>query len=547
MSLHLAQGVFIDPPVHPILSHAVINPDHPFPDHSIVIPCPLVEADFPNIPEANVWLHTIHTLNDLLKHGFHHPTDPSVDGDGNHLPSRNVWLRVTAQLLVSLHTSLWVSHGGTPVPFYFSNLSDKEQSSLDLLHCCLHSFSSYFHNDGNFSLDDNAICLCCLDECHISLEKAKWKSVKWGCGQNTHAALLTIFNQTTCHFAAEMNSWVENTRSSTQDTAILRITSSRPPAVADPRLDEWVSHTADGLKRQMLLEAQTHADQEAETEINTCHEALLPQLISDAEAQANAESGAYFDRLVAQGKVEAAAHADADAKLFYASCLATLKAAVVEESNQEFAAFKHNLKIQASECMDNVLVVANQNAGGPVCTDKPMCHPMPLPQAESHVSQKKLSAPPSPVSELGSQCDSIDRLIARIPSEELPTPPPVPPHQTPMEVENSLTPKANVLFLPPPSLGSPGPSDAGVASIFTMMDLLTKSFTMSLAEALKPITACLDRIDQELLLDRSMGHTMAEANTSFMPSVPTVPNPKLPWDAPLDDMPVWDYENMTLD
>ena len=197
--------------------------------------------------------------------------------------------------------------------------------------------------------------------------------------------------------------------------------------------------------------------------------------------------------------------------------------------------------------MDNALVVANRNAGSPVRTDKPTRRPTPLPQAESRASQKKLSAPPSPVSELGSQCDSIDRLIARIPSEELPTPPPAPPHQTPMEVENSLTPKANILFLPPPSLGSPGPSDAGAASVFTMIDLLTKSFTTSLAEALKPITARLDRIDQELLLDWSAGHTMAEANTLFMPSVPTVPSPKLPWDTPLDDMPVWDYENMTLD
>jgi len=267
MSFSLAPEVYIDPPssTSTAVIQARVNPSLIYPKHPIAIDDPLSLSDFPNSSEANVWLHSLQTLRDLLQHGFFRPGDPTTTAEGEPIPSRHAWLRASSQILMSLHESLRASHTQAPLTRYFLELSEDEQIAFNLFQTCLSSFSELFSNSDNFIPGERYLCQRCLEQCHIAraISDEDWDARLRECGMNAHTAKLTIFNEAIRDFSKEISDWLDVQRSTALDAATLSVTSSNPPPFdADPRLVEWSNWIASNLKARLMAEAEACARDE---------------------------------------------------------------------------------------------------------------------------------------------------------------------------------------------------------------------------------------------------------------------------------------------
>ena len=107
---------------------------------------------------------------------------------------------------MDFHNSIHITHGDHPLSSVFVDLNTNDNAQIDLLN---QTFSSFSHFFTDYKADPVAwdICLHCLEECHVPIDKAKWESVLKSCSQNIHAAHSTIVNNSIQALHQEAEAW----------------------------------------------------------------------------------------------------------------------------------------------------------------------------------------------------------------------------------------------------------------------------------------------------------------------------------------------------
>ena len=157
------------------------------PEHPISIDNPLRLEEFPESFHGTVIYTAIARISEFLSHGFNNASNPAA-------PSRDLWLRTVSEILVYIHNSLRRTHITDALPAALNNLSHEETEALSLISSTLSSLSSFTTNY-KANPEQWDICLRCLEECNVSVDKAPIRSALMSADQNIRAAHSTIINE----------------------------------------------------------------------------------------------------------------------------------------------------------------------------------------------------------------------------------------------------------------------------------------------------------------------------------------------------------------
>jgi hypothetical protein len=157
------------------------------PIYPITLLCPLDFVDFDDSNNGCCNLAAINCLKVLLQGGFYNDSNP----DTSLLQSK--WIVIVTDLIITCHNSLKASHSSSLDLSQFGILDSDKKSFIDILEQALDTFYDYFTD---YKTDDQPwrYCLCCLEACHIPLDKAAYKSVTMSCKQDIQATYHTIVN-----------------------------------------------------------------------------------------------------------------------------------------------------------------------------------------------------------------------------------------------------------------------------------------------------------------------------------------------------------------
>jgi len=317
-------------------------------------------ADFPNDQEGRNAFGAFNRLCAFLHQGFQ-----SCDNE-SPLP-RPLWLRIFSTLLVDFHNSIHVTHSAHPFPAAFTDLNPSDTTQINLLNQTLSSFSRFFTN---FKVDPAAwdICLRCLEECHIPIDKADWESVLKSCSQNIWAAHSTIVNNSICALHQEAEAWRLDQSTCLCNDFINFLTNTEEPPFqisADPRFEAWIK----GMHTRLQTQLRSTLTEEAITEVL---EPWATTAFDDAKAQHIITLDQRRKKLehiaseeIAKAKEAARRQATAEATAFFElqldihtkeslTDIKTHKAELREVAEVEISAFKHSLRIEVDECKEKI-------------------------------------------------------------------------------------------------------------------------------------------------------------------------------------------------
>jgi len=203
-------------------------------------------TDFPNNQEGRNAFGAFNRLCAFLHQGFQ-----SCDNDSPL--SCPLWLRIFSTLLVDFHNSIRITHGDHPLPSAFADLNTNDNTQIDLLNQTFSSFSRLFTDyKANPAAWD--ICLHCLEECHIPIDKAKWESVLKSCSQNICTAHSTIVSNSIQALHQEAEAWRLDQLTCLHNDFIIFLTNAEEPPLqilADPCFEEWFKATQARLQTQL--------------------------------------------------------------------------------------------------------------------------------------------------------------------------------------------------------------------------------------------------------------------------------------------------------
>jgi len=429
-------------------------------------------VDFPDTQEGRNAFSAFNRLRAFIHQGFQ-----ACDNDPD--TPRHLWLRMFSTLLVDFHNSIRVTHSDHPFPAAFTDLNTYKSQHIELIN---QTFSSFSHFFTNYKSDPQAwdICLCCLEECHIPIDKAEWVSVLKSCAQNIHAAHSTIVNNSIHTLHQEAEAWRLNQTDRLQTDFLSFLTNAEDDVLvvsADPRLKTWIKTTCTCLQTQLRS-----------TLANTTLTKILEPWATTAFDDAKAQKIITLDKLRKEleaatageiSKAKEAAHirTAAEAQAFFKqqldirtkqSLLDILqhKAELHEAAEVEISAFKHTLKIQTEEhkeklCTTLAPTPSSSISSQPVArTNKPKkrvdptARPLPCSRSFSHLHT------PSP------------RVLPPGRSPDMATPRAPPAVELPLT--HALTERA-LSLQPPPTDVSVGPPEGDLE--LTMMEVHTSQLT----------------------------------------------------------------------
>jgi hypothetical protein len=311
------------------------------PPHAITINVPITAEDFTEDNNGNCNFAALNCLKALLHHGFQNNSNPN-----SPVPCAP-WLLLMSELLVACHNSLCTSHGTSINPVDFGQLNSDEIDAVHNLHLASKAISDYFK-----APEDNHIweqCLCCLESCHMLVDKAAWESVAMTCRQNIHTIHETIVNKEVYKLHAKTSEWSSTQFSQICNALIESTVSDSTPLLlnmSDPCLVNWIAVVSNNLRehaRAVLLDETV--DKYTVPWATKCLDTARIHLLSN-------NNNAIHD-----SRAEAKHHAVDDAKAFYNSTFVALKAEHLERARADalqatdtkMNSFKHALCIKVKE------------------------------------------------------------------------------------------------------------------------------------------------------------------------------------------------------
>ena len=434
--------------------------------HNISISNPLQLSDFPDTAQGAVTFQAFTRTQEYLSHGFHI--------DRPDMPRRDTWIALVSQILFSIHNSIHQTHGDNPFPNSFSNLSEVELKDFNLLTAALSSLDTFFNNraDDDSGPANYEICLRCLEECKIPIDKAAYESVLLSCSQNIHAAHRTIINDQLRTLTNEMNEWVSTRRDAIKSTLVDAVTTDTLASFledhdTDPRIVTWATNMKTRIQ-------QTAIAFTTQTAIDAVIEPWASEALEGARARALAENRAFLTEYTHDQRALAEARAISDANDFYNSTLASLKAEAHEHAERDVAEYKSELKIKAEEWkelnrLDAIKRLPKDSSSKSITRTnrtKPRVDPTARPPSRAHSTSR--SAAPSPESLIPDLPISLPK--GRSPDQTTPRASPV------VELLPTRTLTESALSLqPPPTDVSVGPPDNSQEA--AMLDVTTSQMT----------------------------------------------------------------------
>jgi len=495
--------------------------------HPISITNPLQLYDFPETPQGAIIFQALTWVEEFLSHGFHNPDDTT--------PSCALWLGFTSQLLVAIHNSIRRTHNPDSFPHHFASFSSSETPDFQILASTLSALNSFFTNRQN---DDSApgsheVCLRCLEECKVPINKTEWESVLLSCGQNIKAAHCTIINTKLCQLMEDMETWVSNAHAHIKDAFINSVVNDDIPNfhdkhAHDARLVEWAS----------CMKAAVHQTALTYITNKTILETVNPwasEALEGAKVHTLAENNTFLLNYTCNQHALTEAKAISDTNDFYNTTLAALKSEALECAECEVASFKSDLKIQAKERkealrLDSIKRIKEPSSTSSVshtnrmkqCVDPTTCPSRSrsrsrAPSSESQIPVLSLipsrspdqSTPrASPVVELPLNCALTEPALSLQPP---PTNVTVGPPKNSLEATmlDISTSQLSVTNPPPVVKPSFDPSTLGILS--AIQGMITKAIR-PLASQISVVSACCDSIQSQ--------QAVASTDKPYSPSAP---------------------------
>ena len=301
------------------------------PDHPITITNPLRAEDFSDSPQGVAVYAATSRVAEFLSHGFLTPTNPSG-------PNRSLWLRTTSELVVYIHNSLRRTHVADTLPSVFNSLSHEESEALSLLSSTLSALSS-FTTSYKANPEHWDICLCCLEECNLSIDNAPLWSVLMSTDQNIRAAHSTIINEAIRALSSEMEDWTDSRRAEVKTRlleAILTDDASSLIPPDDQSLAAWITDCRANLRRA----AKANINKEV------YDETFAPWAIECVDVWR-----AEIDKRV-----------QAEAESYYCDLLSSEKTKMRELADKELAIFRNQLEVETEECKAHARAASEEAA-----------------------------------------------------------------------------------------------------------------------------------------------------------------------------------------
>ena len=396
----------------------------------------------------------------------------------------------------------------------------------------------------------------CLEECRVptSEDNPRFQALLMSTGQNLRAIQHSMANEACASFAGELDTWHEHHMARIKDTMTLNIMNEASADIrllldpdTDPHLIEWISRTSGELRsavRTNLLNEVT-----ADT--------LAPWVI-EATAARKAEALAKIDREVAeaatQRRIEAEAEAETDAfteaKSFYELRLAQLKAEAEADVQRDLVTFRAELRAETNTRKNNARAEAAVAAAAPSLPASLTAGPSqksrkgtraehrhdPITRAKRSESRShsRAQSPESPTTpkaspavespprtlkeppmdvEVGPLSNSLEMLIATVPDELVPRPPPS--------------------HIPPVPTEPQTPNDPASLAIQTMLQSFSSSMMAQIDQRLAPLSSQLSALTSDVVKLKQPKAVF------YSPSVPQGglfnPGPTLPVDDQTDE------------
>ena len=311
--------------------------------------------DFPDTQEGRNASGAFDRLRAFVHQGFQ-----SCDLESS-VP-RQLWLRIFSTLLIDFHNSIRVTHSDHPFPAAFADLNSYETPHIELLNQTFSSFSRFFTD---YKADPKAwdICLRCLDECHIPINDAEWKSVLKSCSQNIRAAHSTIVNNSIRTLHSEAEAWRLDQLEHLRNDFFSFLTNAKEDVLevsADPRLEAWIKKTQSRLRSQLRSSiTDTVITEILEPWATTAFDDVKAQQLIILDQRRKAlESAATIK--ISNAKEAARLRTVKEAQTFFEQQLdirtTQSKADIIQQEAElreaaeiEISAFKHMLKIEVDE------------------------------------------------------------------------------------------------------------------------------------------------------------------------------------------------------
>ena len=518
-------------------------------DHPITIANPLLLSELPDTTQGAVTHQAFIRLQEFLSHGF-----SSNDPD---MPRCDVWIAMTSQLCTAIHNSLRRSAGDNPLPNLFTQMNDFETPDFKLLTTTLSSLSTFFSNRsdlGHANVDDDDICLCCLEECKYPVTEAAYETVMMSCSQNIHAAHRTIINKKLRDLTTELEEWVTTRRDSIKSQLIDAVVNDTLPDfhtdfADEPRLVTWASQ----MKTNIFRSAQAYTVQAA---IDTVIDPWASEALQAALARANADNDTFFINQTHNQRALTEAKAIEDANAYYTSTLSNLKAEHDERVAREIAEYKSSLKIQTEACkkalrLEFVKRLLKDSSPSPVIrTNRPKQRVDPTARPPSRSRSESRSKAPSPETNPPSLpvCCLPSRtprasLVVELPVGRTLSEPPTdvsvgPPENTQeammlevntfqMSAYSYPRASAQEVYGPPPTLiepiiSQPASTDPSTSAVLSLIQGAFGDTLKTILSQLSIVTSRMDSMEGRLLQQQS--------NQPYSPSAPAAlwaPNPTM--------------------
>jgi hypothetical protein len=340
---------------------------------------PLATSDFPDTPDDQYAAAAIIRATDLLEARF--LTDVSTMG----VLSRLTWSRTLAGVLTSILTSLRTTRSSEDSPF--EGLTTPEREALQRARTVTHTLHSFLNRpteDLEYFTDEE-LCLKCLGDIDIETDKSRIAATLLSCGNDVHATRLTEFNARRREVVTEINKWSLTALAEAKHAIIASIICKDAPLVTHEEvgLRDWIDSQADRLRRGAIEIVANEA-------ISDTLEAWYTMRVQEVQQSLSERFDAKRDSLN-----QDAAIALTQAKDTIAAAHHQAKVDAIEAADQDFAKFKHELKIEmegkkdrARKAAESGLRAANRgNTSHPALSRASSRHRTPRP---------KPSALPSP-------------------------------------------------------------------------------------------------------------------------------------------------------
>lgn len=198
-----------------------------------------------------------------------------------------------------------------------------------------------------------SLCANCMEKHKLPITESHWGSVLQTCSGNIEAARSTVINSTIRNISQEVEAWGNSQRNFAMDQVINCLTASTTPSldsfIGDPRMIEWCNRTHASLSADLQSLAAGRAFEEYSAPWAAD---LLSTLKTNAESNAMSEAVDFRAARLAELKDQAEADTKAEGLRFYQTQLTSSQQQAQDEVDRDFAAFKHQLKVDTEARKD---------------------------------------------------------------------------------------------------------------------------------------------------------------------------------------------------